>query len=162
MEERQIIDDTLVNLEYYCIKMALYLAEVLDTTARNLCLDKDLTPEFKHSLKTDMGFTSTAIKCLTKAEKNYKGMLKALGQLELILDSKLKPGLFDGGLACTFDLLRLNIAYMMISYGNDENERKIHEFLRNEFEWDDDLKRVYGALTQRIQHLMAQQKTKEE
>lgn len=157
MEQRKTIDDAICNLEYYSIKMAQYLADVLDVTARTLALDKEYNREFKQSLKKDLAFTSMAIRYLGTAADHWKGMYKALEQLEGELDKKLIAGVFDDGAACTLDLTRICLTYMMLCYDSPGNETKIHDFLKNEFEWPEDLTRIYDSLTARIAGLSRQE-----
>lgn len=153
VEEIVSIDDVVLNQAYYHIKSALFEMEVLDKTSRNLCLGKEITPEFKKQLKKDMEFTSHAVKCLTQAAEGYKKMTKNLELLEGEMDKHVMPKVYDIGQACVFDLCSLDMVYLTLSNQNQENEVKIHKFLIENFEWTEDLKRVYKGLRDRVNRM---------
>lgn len=148
--EKTNIDDTIILLFYYYVKGALYISEVLDRTAHNFALDKDISREAKEAFKRDLGFTSRAIMDLGQAQKHYVAMRRHLSVVEQELDKRVHVASFDRAQASMYDLMSLDLAYcQIIDHGELEDKRqKFHNFLKR-YNWDDALKLAYDNLQNR-------------
>ena len=133
------IDQTLVDLAYLEIKEATYIFDVLSDTAKNLALDQEYTPEVKKKLKKDLNFTSKAVQYLTRAQEGYKTMMKSLEQVEAELDKRVKSTeYYELGIANMLQKLAYDVIIMTLIYENDDNDRKITNYLKK-YSWPDDL-----------------------
>lgn len=140
------IDQALIDLAYLEIKEATYIFDVLSDTAKNLALDEEYTPEVKKKLKNDLNFTSKAVQYLTRAQEGYKTMMKSLEQVEAELDKRVKSAeYYEMGIANMLQKLQYDVVIMTLLDDNEENDRKITNYLQK-FKWPEDLKRCVETI----------------
>lgn len=145
-EQLITIDQTLIDLAYLEIKEATYIFDVLSDTAKNLALDEEYTPEVKKKLKNDLNFTSKAVQYLTRAQEGYKTMMKSLEQVEAELDKRVKSAeYYEMGIANMLQKLQYDVVIMTLLDDNEENDRKITNYLQK-FKWPEDLKRCVETI----------------
>ena len=158
---RNKLDDTICDLTYFYIKNALYLIEVMNRAVKRLGLDLDITPEAKKNLKKDFGFTSNAIYQLGQAKRSYEALIRSLGLVEQELDNRIRVENFDLGQADAYDLLSVDLIYLLVTNGNMGNAKKVHTYLKK-FKWDEDFTDAYTRLQTQYANLIKQYQARNE
>lgn len=148
IEQRDTIDDAIVDLAYYYLDNAVYLASTMDRTVSRLMLDEDLTKEQKRALKEDARFNSRVIMLLGQARDAYRRMHTLTDELEMEWNGRIGEHLYDKGQAIGADLMSVDLVYLMLYIIDEASREKIHDFLKT-LEWPEDLKTTYAAIQRR-------------
>lgn len=154
------VDDTIINLSYLYVMGAAYMLQVLTESVKTLKLNEDFTKEQKRALRRDGDFTWRAVQYLCKAQDDYKALMRDLDIVESELNKRVKPELYNYGVANMLDLLSADLVYMTLCCENDVNNRKVHNYLQK-YSWPDDLRKAYDMLQRRAKGILAQQQRQE-
>lgn len=162
MESRKYptVDDTVINLSYLYVMGASYLMQVMTDSVQSLKLNENFTKEQKRTLRTDGHFTWKATQYLCKAQDDFKALMRDLDIVESELNKRIKPELYNYGVANMLDLMSADMVYMTLCCENDVNNKKVHQYLQK-FSWPDDLKRAYDLLQARSKGIVAAQLKRE-
>lgn len=154
------VDDTIINLSYLYVMGAAYMLQVLTESVKTLKLNENFTKEQKRTLRRDGDFTWKAVQYLCKAQDDYKALMRDLDIVESELNKRVKPELYNYGVANMLDLLSADLVYMTLCCENDVNNRKVHNYLQK-YSWPDDLRKAYDMLQRRAKGILKQQKDQE-
>ena len=154
------VDDTIINLSYLYVMGAAYMLQVLTLSVKTLKLNENFTKEQKRTLRRDGDFTWRAVQYLCKAQDDYKALMRDLDIVESELNKRVKPELYNYGVANMLDLLSADLVYMTLCCENDVNNRKVHNYLQK-YSWPDDLRKAYDMLQRRAKGILKQQKDQE-
>lgn len=145
-QERTSVDDAIVNGTYFFISAATYLMETMHKATKKFCLDEEFTPEMKKGFKRDLGFTSDSILRLRNAQNSYRTMMGNLERIEEQFNDHVAKGGWDMGMASMLDILSVVMVYMILTDGDLNTEKRIHNYLIRQFKWPDDLKATYQTI----------------
>lgn len=154
------IDDTVINLSYLYVMGASYLMGVLTSAVKNLKLDEDFTKEQKRCLRTDGHFTWKAVQYLSRAQDDFKALMRDLDIVESELNKRVKPELYNYGVANMLDLLSVDLTYLTLCCDNNVNSKKVHTYLQK-FSWPDDLRSAYSLCQARAKSIVKSAEKKE-
>lgn len=151
------MDKVVISLAYHEVNNAIYIMETLYKSARAYMLEDELTREQKKALKEDLGFTQTAVMALSQAKQAYQKLTKSLAVVGNELDGRLHTADYDYAQGDSRELLALDIAYINITNGKPEVEKKIQDFIRT-FEMDDGVREVFETQLRHASYLKKQEK----